>query len=150
MKFLELLESTTSYHCEYDDGESGIVEALSFDDLIGSLNEDYEAPVRINAVDGLESWVFEDSEDLDEAAKPIWRRRGQKVVRGYRCTSGRKQGRIVSSAATCGGKLDVKKRLKMKKLMQQKGKRLRLKAKRTKKKNPVSKRLQALNKAAGK
>jgi len=90
----------------------------------------------------------EDLEELLEAATPIWRRKGNKVVRGYRCTSGRKQGRIVSSPGVCGGKTDIKKKMRMKKTIMQKGARMRRKALKTKRKNPVSKRLQKMNKAA--
>lgn len=96
-----------------------------------------------------EDVVLEEVEEFNfvfEAAKPIWRRQGNKIVRGYRCTSGRKQGRIVSSPGTCGGKIDIKKRMRLKKLIMQKGKRMRRKAQRIKKKNPVSKRLRSLNK----
>jgi len=84
---------------------------------------------------------------LSEAARPIWRRKGNTVVRGYRCTSGKKAGRIVSSAATCGGKTDLKKKQRLKKTIMQKGARMQRKANRTKKNNPISKRLQKMNKA---
>lgn len=95
--------------------------------------------------------LFEDDTicNLTEAAKPIWRRKGNKVVRGYRCTSGKKQGQIVSDPATCGGRVDVKQRMRMKKTIMQKGARMRRKSLRTKQKNPVSKRLQQLNKKSG-
>ena len=37
------------------------------------------------------------SSDLSE--KQIWGRRGKKLVRKYRCASGRRQGRIVANIA---------------------------------------------------
>lgn len=88
--------------------------------------------------------------DLFESARPIWGRSGKKIVRKFRCTQGRKQGRIVSDPTTCGKGVDVKKRQVLRKTMMAKGTRLRRKALRTKKKNPISIRLQKMNKQAGK
>lgn len=95
----------------------------------------------------------EDEIDFDdivcEGAKPIWARSGNKVVRKYRCTSGRKQGRIVSDPTTCGSGTDMKKRMRMKKLLTQKKAMIARKSKRRKAKDPVSIRVQKLNKQAG-
>ena len=41
-------------------------------------------------------------------AKMAWARRGNKVVRKYRCTSGVRKGRIVANAAQCGKPIDMK------------------------------------------
>ena len=43
--------------------------------------------------------VREIYEQIDE--KQIWARSGKKVVRKYRCTAGRRKGRIVKQMAQC-------------------------------------------------
>ena len=43
-----------------------------------------------------------------------WAKRGGKVVRKFRCTSGRRKSRIVSSPAQCFAAPDIKKRIKLK------------------------------------
>ena len=42
-----------------------------------------------------------------------WAKRGNKVVRKYRCTSGRRKGRIVATPAQCFAAPDIKKRIKL-------------------------------------
>lgn len=79
--------------------------------------------------------------------KRIWARSGKKVVRKYRCTSGRRKGRIVAKIAQCFAAPDMKKRFTLKKTKARVGGRMARKARRTKRVNPVSKRVQALNKA---
>lgn len=83
---------------------------------------------------------------IDETGKLVWARSGDKVVKKYRCTAGHKKGRLVKTLASCGKFPDIKKRFKFKKLLSQKGARLRRKARRTKRMNPASKRVQQLNK----
>ncbi len=90
------------------------------------------------------SELFDD--DLAEGAKMIWARSGNKVVRKYRCTSGKKKGRIVATAAGCGAPINVKKRLQMKKTKLAKGKKMTKKALKTKRTNPASRRVQKMNK----
>ena len=51
------------------------------------------------------------SSDLSE--KQIWGRRGKKLVRKYRCSSGTRQGRIVASMAQCFAAPNIKKKLSM-------------------------------------
>ncbi len=92
--------------------------------------------------------LFED-DIITETAVPIWARDGDEIVRKFRCTSGRKKGRIVANAASCGGTLDLKKRMQLKKTLLKKKALIARKSKRTKTKNPVSIRLQKLNKLAG-
>ena len=98
--------------------------------------------------DGGDMWDDE-LEIMCEGAKPIWARTGDKIVRKFRCTSGAKQGMIVSNPATCGGKVDLKKRINMKKMLNRKKTVVRRKAQKVMKRNPTSIRLQRLNKAAG-
>ena len=81
---------------------------------------------------------------LDE--KQVWARSGKKVVRKYRCSGGRRHGRIVAKMQQCFAAPDFKKRLVLKKTKARLGSRLARKAKRTKRVNPASKRVQSLNK----
>jgi len=80
-------------------------------------------------------------------AKMIFGRTGKNVVKKYRCTFGRKKGRIVSNPSVCSAPLDIKKRFTMKKMKARMGARLQRKIKFTKKYNPASRRVRALNKS---
>jgi len=80
--------------------------------------------------------------------KRVWARSGKKVVRKYRCTSGRRKGRIVANIGQCFAAPDMKKRFQLKKTKARLGSRITRKARRTKRVNPASKRVQALNKAS--
>lgn len=88
-----------------------------------------------------------EKQELMEHAKIAWARVGDKIVKKYRCTQGKRQGRIVSSPAQCGKPVDLKKRLKFKQTKLAKGSRMSRKAKRTKTRNPTSQRLQRMNKS---
>ena len=83
------------------------------------------------------------SESLDE--RQIWARSGKKVVRKYRCSGGQRSGRIVSKLAQCFAAPNPKKKASMKRTQARFGKRMARKAKRTKRTNPASRRVQALN-----
>jgi hypothetical protein len=78
-------------------------------------------------------------------AKIAWARRGTKVVRKYRCTSGKRKGRVVASPSQCFAAPDIKKRIKLKMTKARLGSRMARKAKRTKKVNPASRRVASLN-----
>ena len=84
---------------------------------------------------------------IDE--KQIWARSGKKVVRKYRCTQGPRKGRIVKKMAQCFAAPNIKARINMKRLRAKIGGKTMRKARRTKRVNPVSRRVQALNKAGG-
>jgi len=73
-------------------------------------------------------------------------KRGNKVVRKYRCTAGPRKGRIVADVAQCFAAPDVQKRNKLKITKARLGKRMTRKAQKTKRINPASKRVKALNK----
>jgi len=77
-----------------------------------------------------------------------WAKRGNKVVRKFRCSSGRRKSRVVSSPAQCFAAPDIKKRIKLKMTKARLGARMARKAKKTKRINPASKRVAALNKAS--
>jgi len=82
-----------------------------------------------------------------QEAKMIFGRKGKQVVKKYRCTFGRKKGRIVSNPSVRSAPLDIKKRFIMKKMKARMGARLQRKIKFTKKYNPASRRVRALNKS---
>jgi len=84
--------------------------------------------------------------ELEEGAKMVWARSGNKVIRKYRCTSGKRNGRTVSSPSQCNAPIDIKKRQKMKQTRAAKGARMVRKARKTKRFNPASKRIQQMNK----
>lgn len=80
--------------------------------------------------------------------KQVWARSGQKVVRKYRCLSGRRQGRVVAKMSQCYAPLDIKKKAKLRQTKARLGSRIIRKSKRTKRLNPASKRVRSLNKAS--
>ena len=82
--------------------------------------------------------------------KQVWARTGKKVVRKYRCSGGQRHGRIVSNMSQCYAAPDVKKKNKLKLTKARLGKKMARKAKKTKRVNPASRRVQAMNKAARK
>lgn len=77
--------------------------------------------------------------------KQVWARSGKKVVRKYRCTSGNRKGRVVAKMNQCFAAPDIKKRTKLKQTKMRLGNRMARKAKRTKRINPTSRRVQSLN-----
>lgn len=77
--------------------------------------------------------------------KIAWKRRGDKVVKQFRCTSGQRKGRVVASPAQCFKPIDIKRRLNLRKIKARLGKRAGRKAARTKKFNPVSRRARSMN-----
>jgi len=77
-----------------------------------------------------------------------WAKRGNKVVRKFRCSSGRRKGRIVAKPAQCFAAPDIQKRQKLKMTKLRLGSKMTRKSKRTKKVNPASKRVAALNRSS--
>ena len=75
-----------------------------------------------------------------------WAKRGGKLVRKYRCSSGPRKGRIVANPRQCNAPIDVKKRISLKRTKARLGPKMARKARKTKKFNPVSKRVKMLNK----
>jgi len=76
-----------------------------------------------------------------------WARSGTKVVRKYRCSGGQRKGRVVSNFSQCFAPVNIKKRQTLKKTKARLGARMARKAKKTKRINPASKRVQSMNKA---
>jgi len=87
-------------------------------------------------------------EQLEE--KQVWARSGKKAVRKYRCSGGKRHGRVVSNIAQCFAPPNIKKRLQLKKTKLRLGKKMVRKAKKTKRVNSVSRRVQAMNKSSSK
>lgn len=89
--------------------------------------------------------IIGESEQLVEA-KMVWARKGKKVARKYRCTFGKRKGRVVAEPSQCSAPVDMKKRFTLRRTKAQKGSRMTRKAQRTKRTNPASKMVRALNK----
>lgn len=83
-------------------------------------------------------------EEIKEATQ-VWSRAGGKQVRKYRCQSGIRKGRVMSSPAACNKPLDVKRSVNLKKTKMTKGGRIQMTGTRTRKTNVASKRLKKLN-----
>lgn len=78
-------------------------------------------------------------------AKMVWARSGKKIIRKYRCSFGKRKGRTVSDPSQCSAPVDMKKRFTLKKTKAKKGSRMTRKARATKRNNPTSKMVRALN-----
>ena len=74
-----------------------------------------------------------------------WAKRGNKVVRKFRCAGGKRHGRVVSSPQQCFAAPDIKKRMKLKMTKARLGARMIRKSKKTKRVNAASRRVAALN-----
>lgn len=85
-----------------------------------------------------------DEAEVDEGV--AWARRGNKVVRKFRCSGGPRNGRVVSKPGQCFAPPDIKKRIKLKLTKAKLGKKMARKRKRTMRTNPASRRVQSLNK----
>lgn len=85
--------------------------------------------------------------DISVNEKQTWARSGKKVVRKYRCTTGSRKGRVVSNIAQCFAAPNPKKRAQMKRTKARLGAKMARKAKKTKRVNPASRRVQKMNKA---
>ena len=77
--------------------------------------------------------------------KQIWGRKGSTLVRKYRCSSGARKGRIVSSPTACFGAPNPKKSAQMKRTRARLSKQMARRARRTRKINPASKVLRKVN-----
>jgi hypothetical protein len=82
--------------------------------------------------------------------KRVWARSGKKVVRKYRCGAGPRSGRVVAKMSQCFAPIDVKKRFTLKKTKAKMGSRMTRKAKRTKRINPASIKVQKMNRLSRK
>lgn len=83
---------------------------------------------------------------LTEGATQIYGRRGGKLVRKYRCTTGQKKGRIVAKPQTCNTPIRVSSKVSAKKARSRKSPLIKIRSRITKKTNPRSKLVSKLNK----
>jgi len=91
-----------------------------------------------------EFFIDPTEENLEEGQ--TWARSGKKVVRKYRCSGGPRKNRVVAKMSQCFAAPNIKKRMAFKKTKARLGSRMIRKAKKTKRINPASKRVQSLNK----
>ena len=75
-----------------------------------------------------------------------WGRQGNKIIRKYRCTIGPRKNRAVNKPGDCFKAPDIKKRIALRKTKAKLGSRMARKRKKTMRSNPISKRVQSLNK----
>lgn len=85
--------------------------------------------------------------ELYEATQ-VWSKSGGKSVRKYRCTSGVRKGRVMSSPAACNKPINISKSTSFKKTKSAKPATIKWRSSRTKSNNPASRRNVKLNKAA--
>lgn len=78
--------------------------------------------------------------------KQVWAKRGNKVVRKYRCTSGPRRGRVVTDLGQCFAAPDVAKRNRLRLTKARLGAKMARKAKRTKRVSGASIAVRRLNK----
>ena len=86
------------------------------------------------------------NEIITEGALQIAGRRGGKIVRKYRCTSGSRKGRIVAKPATCNATKRVSSALNIKRAKAKKASVMQVRSSRTKRASGLSKRVAGANK----
>ena len=87
------------------------------------------------------------SEILTEGALQIMGRKGNKLVRKYRCTSGSRKGRILADPATCNKPKRVKSSINIKKAKAKRGSAMAIASARTKRARGTTQRLTRINKS---
>jgi hypothetical protein len=83
--------------------------------------------------------------EITEGVVSIFGRSGNKTVRKYRCTTGKRKGRIVAKAATCTAPRNVTASRTLSKTKRSKQSSMSVKSSRTKRANPYSRRLKNIN-----
>ncbi len=78
--------------------------------------------------------------------KQVWAKRGNKVVRKYRCTSGPRKGRVVTDLGKCFAAPDIAKRNRLRLTKARLGAKMTRKDKRTKRTSGASIAVKRLNK----
>lgn len=87
------------------------------------------------------------SEILTEGALQIMGRKGNKLVRKYRCTSGSRKGRIVADPATCNKPKRVKSSINIKKAKARRSSAMKVASARTKRARGSTQRLTRINRS---
>jgi hypothetical protein len=75
-----------------------------------------------------------------------WKRQGNKVTRKYRCTTGPRKGQVRASPAACNAPINVKARHTLNRTKTRTSAHGRFRQQRTKRRDPISRRLTTLNK----
>ena len=83
--------------------------------------------------------------EMFEATSKVWGRIGNKQVRKYRCTSGVRKGRVMSSPAACNAPINISKSNRLKATKAGQAGTIGIKSARTRRTNPASQRLRRLN-----
>jgi hypothetical protein len=86
--------------------------------------------------------------EIAESVTQVWSRKGSKLARKYRCTSGSRKGRIVSKPSTCTAPKNLKRSTALKKTRRIKASKIGIKTSRTKRTNPWSKKVRRLNRTS--
>lgn len=81
---------------------------------------------------------------IDE--KRVWAKSGNKLVKKFRVASGPRKGRLVSNPKQAHAPKNLKKSRNLKKTKAKSGFRMKRKIKKSKRYNPISKRVRSLNK----
>lgn len=101
MKLNEVLEPTCeSYEQVYIDHNDHVYD--NDNNLVGTVDQ------------------FDVDQNLHEAAKRQWKRRGRELYKRYRCLSGPKKGKLVADPAGCATRKDPKKVRRGRKMMRTK------------------------------
>lgn len=80
-------------------------------------------------------------------AKLVYAKSNGKLVKKWRCTSGKRKGRLVAEPGGCFKPIDLKKKARMKRLRRKKDASMTRKAQIAKRIDPVSKQVRRLNQA---
>jgi len=87
------------------------------------------------------------AELLTEGALQIMGRKGNKLVRKYRCTAGSRKGRIVADPATCNKPKRVKSSINIKKAKARRSSAMKVASARTKRARGTTQRLTRINRS---
>jgi hypothetical protein len=85
--------------------------------------------------------------EITEGVALVYGKKGNKVTKKYRCTSGSRKGRIVAKPSTCTAPKKIGAAQTLKKTRRSKGKTLDIKRSRTKRATSSSRRVATINKA---
>ena len=144
-RFIDILNAGTGGVLRANNGDKVIVSTPSRDHVVLKIEGDKHYPNGIILPVDAFSEVEDNEAPVIEGIRPAFRRVGTKIKRGFRVTSGRRKGRVVSNPATAN-KPPIKAVTRNKLRAAAKRKKLvrALKAKLTRKK-PTSLRLRRLN-----
>lgn len=85
--------------------------------------------------------------EITEGVAMVYGKKGNKITKKYRCTSGSRKGRIVAKPSTCTAPKKIGAAQTLKKTRRSKGKTIDIKRSRTKRATSSSRRIATINKA---